>query len=119
MRTDPRSRYLQHKRGAADRGIEFLLSFEQWWELWEPHWEKRGTRKGQMCMCRRHDTGPYAVGNVRIATNRENHQERAMMNKIRRAPKQFRTRREYRTPLTPDQAAWARGRYDETSELDR
>ena len=61
-----RAKYRDHKRRAETRGIEFLLTFEEWWAMWEPHYSKMGRGKGKMCMCRNLDKGPYSVGNVRI-----------------------------------------------------
>jgi len=61
-----RQKYKAHKSGAAKRGIEFLLTFDEWWGLWEPHYAKMGRKKGCMCMCRTLDRGAYVIGNVRI-----------------------------------------------------
>jgi hypothetical protein len=69
-----RHQYDQHKYHAKKRGIPFLLTFEQWWELWEPLWHLRGQLPDQYCMARYFDRGGYAVGNVRIITNRLNNQ---------------------------------------------
>lgn len=106
----PRTRYAQHKAGAKRRGIPFLLSFEQWWELWEPHWEKRGQGSFQMCMCCRHDQGAYEVGNVRIATNRENKHEAIMEQRVRHSQRRYRTR-EYRTPVLENHVSWVQNRH--------
>ena len=38
-----------------------------------------------MCMCRTADKGGYEPGNVRIATNRENHQERSLEYRTKHA----------------------------------
>jgi hypothetical protein len=59
-------RYKLHKESAAQRGIPFVLTFEQWWGLWEPHWKGRAV--GALCMCRTNDEGAYELGNVRIDT---------------------------------------------------
>ena len=113
----PAARFKEHIKAAKARGIAFTLTFEQWWSLWEPHWDKRGRGAFQMCMCRRHDSGGYELGNVRIATNRENHQEAQMERKVRHS--QYRHRpREYRTPVVGDPVAWVRNysafdKYDE------
>jgi len=66
----PKGQFAKHKENARQRGVEFLLTFDQWWSLWEKsgHWKKRGNRKGRYVMSRRNDVGPYAVGNVFIAT---------------------------------------------------
>ena len=60
----PRFRYNVQKNTAKRRGIEFLLSFEQWWSIWEDHWEQRGKLKDELAMCRFGDEGAYEVGNV-------------------------------------------------------
>ena len=66
--------YQRQKSAARRRGIQFLLSFEEWRTLWleSGKWEQRGKRKGQYVMARYGDAGAYAVDNVRICTNREN-----------------------------------------------
>jgi hypothetical protein len=75
-RKTPRGKYFKHKDHAKQRGIAFLLSFEQWWKLWEPHWDKRGTCQGCYVMARKHDVGPYAKGNVSIVTATQNAADR-------------------------------------------
>ena len=71
--------YINHKSHAKRRGIPFLLTFEEWWAVWEQSgkWEQRGFRKGQYVMARFADQGAYEVGNVRICTVSENALERA------------------------------------------
>lgn len=68
------TKYYQHKTNAARRNIPFLLTFDEWRMLWEAsgHWHERGKGRGRYCMARRGDTGPYAIGNVRICRNDEN-----------------------------------------------
>ena len=75
---EQRQKYDSHKRSAANRGVEFLLTFDEWWEIWEPHYENMGVGKGKMCMCRTLDAGPYAVGNVRIDYNVSNGHEKVV-----------------------------------------
>lgn len=66
--------YTDHKSHAKQRGIPFLLSFEEWCTIWRisGKWEQRGHSTGQYVMARFGDTGPYAVGNVKIITCNEN-----------------------------------------------
>lgn len=66
----PRERFLGQRYHAARRGIPFLLSFEDWWSIWQASgkWEQRGRRSGQYQMCRKGDAGAYEKGNVYIAT---------------------------------------------------
>lgn len=69
--------YNDHKSGAKVRGIPFLLTFEEWLQIWEDsgHFHERGNRRNQYCMARFGDVGPYAVGNVKIILHSENSKE--------------------------------------------
>jgi hypothetical protein len=69
----PRGRFAQHKANATRRGIQFLFTFEEWWSLWEPHWERRGI--AGLVMSRPGDVGPYALHNVQIVPAGANHRE--------------------------------------------
>lgn len=67
-RATPRGQFSVHKHNAHSRGVEFTLTYEQWWAIWQKSgkWKKRGNRKGCWCMCRLGDEGAYAQGNVFI-----------------------------------------------------
>lgn len=69
--------YCTHVCGAASRKIEFLLTFEEWLQIWldSGRIDERGTRKGKYVMARFGDIGPYAVGNVKIILHTENIRE--------------------------------------------
>ncbi len=69
-----KEKYNQHKRNATRRGIEFLLTFEEWLNIWTQSGklDQRGLKRGQYVMCRNGDQGPYAVGNVYIDLNEIN-----------------------------------------------
>ena len=71
--------YSTQKSAAKIRGIAWLLTFEEWLEIWEQsgNLHLRGPKIGQYCMARYGDVGPYAVGNVRIILSSENHIEAA------------------------------------------
>lgn len=73
-------KYSSQKMSAADRGIPFLLTFEQWLQIWQDsgHFQNRGKQKGQYCMTRFGDQGPYALGNVKIIQMEENSSEKIM-----------------------------------------
>jgi hypothetical protein len=66
--------YLTQKSHAKSRGIPFLLTFDEWWEVWfeSGKWNRRGRRRDQFVMARHGDIGPYANGNVRICSIQEN-----------------------------------------------
>lgn len=69
----PVTAYRYQERTARDRGVEFNLKLIDWWGIWQGsgHWHQRGRGPGY-CMCRIGDVGPYAVGNVYIATGSQN-----------------------------------------------
>lgn len=74
----PRRRYIEHRANAQKRRIPFLLSFEEWWEIWQASgkWDRRGNRRGRYCMARYSDQGAYEVGNVSICLIETNRAER-------------------------------------------
>jgi hypothetical protein len=69
--------YNVQKGDAKRRGVAFLLSFDEWFNIWEKsgHLDERGAFSGQYCMARFGDRGAYEMGNVRICTVNENHSE--------------------------------------------
>lgn len=74
MRTEVgilRLKYRGQKTRAFERGIAFLLSFDEWLEIWVKSGRllSRGRRRDEYCMARFGDVGPYAIGNVEIITN--------------------------------------------------
>lgn len=66
--------YKVHKSNAAYRGIAFLLTYEEWFQIWQDsgHWFERGRGANKYVMARFGDIGPYAIGNVKIITGAEN-----------------------------------------------
>lgn len=72
---------------AAERGIEFKFTFEEWLAWWEMHlgpsWMKyRGRRANDYVMARKGDQGAYEAGNVMCITASQNLEQR------RKFPKQ-------------------------------
>jgi len=70
--------YAAQKKMARVRSIEFLLTYEEWLDIWKQsgHWHERGHRKGQYVMSRPKDRGPYASWNVKIVTVAVNNLDR-------------------------------------------
>ncbi len=66
---DPYVAYRAHHSSAKQRGIEFLIGFDDWWGIWETVYHLRGQGKNRLCMARTDDKGPYAADNVYITTN--------------------------------------------------
>jgi hypothetical protein len=62
-------RFRKQRGHAKERGIEWQLTFAEWWGIWRESglWAERGcARGGNAVMARFGDKGPYRVGNVRI-----------------------------------------------------
>ena len=78
-------KYHVHKSGAASRGIAFDLTFEQWREIRGDKLEQRGRSSESFGMLRTRDEGGYTVGNVRLGTPKENHQEAAVAFRVKKA----------------------------------
>jgi hypothetical protein len=71
--------YRLQKRQAGYRGIAWELEYWEWLQIWQDsgHLHERGTRKGEWCMSRPGDKGPYAAHNVRIVHCETNDEENA------------------------------------------
>lgn len=69
----PIRKFAEQRRNAHTRGVEWQITFAEWWGLWEASgkYEKRGRGYGY-CMARFNDVGPYAVDNVEIISGRQN-----------------------------------------------
>jgi|ERR1035437_7067111 hypothetical protein len=65
-----KKRYSEHRYNSGKRGIDFLLTFNEWRDIWigSGHWLERGRKKDQYVMSRTGDSGLYAIGNVFIQT---------------------------------------------------
>jgi len=76
-----KQRFSYAKYGAQKRNIQFLLSFEQWYDWWLgngvdknipiPNGLKRN-QYNELCMCRFNDQGPYTLNNIYCATRSQN-----------------------------------------------
>lgn len=66
--------YTQQKSNANQRGVLFLLTLDQWKQIWldSGKWEQRGRGAEKYCMCRIGDAGAYEVGNVFIERGKKN-----------------------------------------------
>lgn len=73
----PRGKFVIQRANANRRGVDWELSFDKWWEIWEKSgkWEQRGRQAGGYVMARIKDTGAYVVGNVKIATTEKTSSE--------------------------------------------
>jgi hypothetical protein len=77
------ARYTAQRHHCLNRGIPFKFTYEEWTRWWfnhlGPDWlNKRGRRKGQYCMARKGDLGPYEAGNVDCVLASKNCSDRAV-----------------------------------------
>jgi len=70
-----KKQYSIHKQNAYRRKIPFLLTFEQWLDIWGDKIAHRGVGKGKYCMARIGDKGPYSIDNVKIIKFEDNNKE--------------------------------------------
>lgn len=77
--------FSDQRTAAARRCIPFLLSFQEWLQIWTDsgHLVERGRGIGRYCMARFGDAGAYRVGNVRIIRNEENRAEQIVSDDTR------------------------------------
>ena len=70
----PFAKFTFQKKQASIRGIDWSLSFDDWFNFWQEsgHWEDRGQKAHQYCMCRYMDRGPYSLENIYIDTTSSN-----------------------------------------------
>jgi transcriptional regulator len=69
----PIRKFTEQRRNARMRGVEWRITFAEWWGVWmaSDKYNKRGRGEGY-CMARLGDTGPYSVDNVEIISNSQN-----------------------------------------------
>ncbi len=72
-----RQKFHAQRGQAKRRGIEWQLTFEQWFQWWGEDLDKRGPRAWQLSMQRVGDAGPYALGNIRKGTPKDNGRTRS------------------------------------------
>jgi hypothetical protein len=70
---DMRACFISAKEGARRRNIQWNLTFGQFQDIWAPHWERKLDER--LVMSRFWDRGAYEVGNVEIATSKQNNRE--------------------------------------------
>lgn len=82
---NPFNAYSSQRNSAKCRGIEWNLSFREWWTVWQASgkWDKRGRGYG-FCMARYGDHGPYATWNVYICTGAQNASDGFLVDKPNR-----------------------------------
>ena len=70
-----KQKYNVQRSKAKKRNIEWEFTYEEWLEWWGDDIINRGRGKGQLCMSRYNDIGPYNPSNVRKLTIEGNSSE--------------------------------------------
>lgn len=67
-------KYRKQKSQAKARGIDWQLTFDEWFDIWQKSgfYHLRGKGKGSYVMSRYNDTGPYHINNIFIQSNSKN-----------------------------------------------
>ena len=77
-------KYNRQRVGARHRGIEFNITFDEWYNLFLHHGVDKNDiekiSKDQLCLCRNNDCGPYSLDNVYVATRSKNSIDRNRWN---------------------------------------
>ena len=60
-----------HRVSARLRGNAWDLSWQQWRDMWLPHWSERGRAWHNLCMARIDMDGDWEIDNVHLITRRE------------------------------------------------
>jgi hypothetical protein len=86
-------RFVTQRCSAVTRGIEFKLSFEEWYDWWLSNGVDKNDytpiRGGAMlCMCRHNDSGAYELSNIYCTTMAKNSSD---LHKFNPQIKKFRT----------------------------
>jgi hypothetical protein len=71
-RNSPRGKYTRQMRRAAERGIEFLFTFDSWLAWWGDDFALRGNKAGSLVMARKGDIGPHSPDNCYKTTLADN-----------------------------------------------
>jgi ribosomal protein L37E len=78
-----------HKKSAENRGIDFNLTFDEWYNWWLNNGLDRNISQGKrnkdtLCMCRYGDIGPYSLDNIYCATAGQNSKDMTTRYSIKR-----------------------------------
>lgn len=112
------------KDSAKLRGIEWLMSFEEWLQIWAQsgHLHERGRKKGQYCMARFGDVGPYAIDNVKIILHGANVSE-ALLGKerpdIAEQNSRLKTRMKFSNEVKARMSAGGKGKVFSKEHIDK
>jgi hypothetical protein len=110
--------YNAHKSSAKNRGIEFNLTFDEWFNWWlnnglDKNFSQGKRNKDTLCMCRFNDTGGYSLDNIYCATASQNVKDMTKNNSA------FHPTRKIKTPqgIFDSLTSWAQYNYKRPSDF--
>ena len=63
-----------HRVSSRTRNQKWAMSWQEWRDIWLPHWNQRGRGSCDLCMARRDWEKPWSVHNVELITRRKHSQ---------------------------------------------
>jgi len=80
-----KKKYIQQAHRARNRGIEFIITFEEWYQWWLDQGIDKNLHYGKFtgdtkCMCRKGDVGPYSLENIYCDIARNNSSRPGKLN---------------------------------------
>ena len=96
--------WMRAKAQANYRKEQWNLTFEEFYQLWKNHWDKRGRGADDFCMTRCDSSMPWSLENITIMTRHEHLQTKGQMQGFNRMEvKVVKEKKSYYTPLTPEE----------------
>jgi hypothetical protein len=90
-----RVKFSNQRSGSKSRGIAWELTFDEWLAWWGDDLGRRGSRPGDLQMCRNGDAGSYALGNIYKGTAQENMRTAGNLKRKRNTDKAAREHQAY------------------------
>jgi hypothetical protein len=63
--------WMRQRAQANYRGEEYLLTFDEYFAIWNGYWHDRGRGADDLCMTREDFTGPWSRDNCYLAVRKE------------------------------------------------
>lgn len=84
----PHQQYISWQRARAQanfRGEIWLLTFEQYQQIWQPYWSMKGRGKNDMCLTREDPTGAWEPSNVTVMHRLDHLRRQALYKQLARS----------------------------------
>ena len=80
-----RRQFTQQRNQARWRNEIWQIDWEEWLEMWQPHWHQRGRTSSSLCMVREDYDRPWHKNNVKLIARgdhvrRQHHHKQRLKN---------------------------------------